>query len=340
MTVGRNPECSITVDFGGVSGVHCRIERSRQGGRLRVVDLDSRNGTFVNGWRVPAQGADCDAGSLLRMGECLFVYRELTDEEAEAARLPPLPGPTNSRHPPLVKAVEHIQNYRTKGGPIWLCGAPGCGRSVLGKHLEHLTEEAVWRLETDSSKVVLDIRYSDVPPEGSLAPRVVVFPALRERIEDILILVESLCQPRRPLFTPRALEALHLYDWPGNVRELRIMLERAFHPHWGPMPGAPWDLPLFPDIQHYLDRRPPPKGVFLPRTEILTEPSVRPVPPDLNSTELRQVLESNHWKLFPAARSLGISRATLVHALAEKGIRGPAQGTPGDAVGQAPPGVD
>lgn len=339
MTLGRDMGCSVPVEVAGVSAAHCRIERSRQGDRLRVTDLESRNGTFVNGWKVPRQGADCDVGSILRIGEALFVYRELDTEEAAAAQLPPLPGPMNTRHPPLVKAVERIQEYRSRGGPIWLCGPAGSGRSVLHKHLDRLAEEAVWTLETELSKVVLDINYSDEPPPEALAPRVVVFPSLRERIEDLMILVNSLCAPRKVSFSPEMLEALHLYDWPGNVRELRIMLERAFHPLWGAMPGAAWGLELFPDIRHYLERRPPPEGILMPLCQALTEPSIRGVPADLSSTDLRKIMEDNHWKLFPAARGLGISRATLVEALAGAGIRGPAQGKPGDGTGQAPPGI-
>lgn len=57
-------------------------------------------------------------------------------------------------------------------------------------------------------------------------------PALRERAEDIPLLVESLLdrleqvQPR-PKVTPSALEALQAYDFPGNVRELAHILEHA-----------------------------------------------------------------------------------------------------------------
>jgi len=47
ISVGRRPECDIRIDSGAVSGYHCRILRAKFG--LRVVDLDSRNGTFLNG---------------------------------------------------------------------------------------------------------------------------------------------------------------------------------------------------------------------------------------------------------------------------------------------------
>ena len=57
-------------------------------------------------------------------------------------------------------------------------------------------------------------------------------PALRERIEDLPILVDSFLQRMAgasgPLrVTPQAMAALAAYAWPGNIRELRNALERA-----------------------------------------------------------------------------------------------------------------
>jgi two-component system, NtrC family, response regulator AtoC len=59
-------------------------------------------------------------------------------------------------------------------------------------------------------------------------------PPLRERNEDIEVLVESYLEYfrahiRRNILriTPEALEALRAYDWPGNVRELVNIIERA-----------------------------------------------------------------------------------------------------------------
>jgi DNA-binding NtrC family response regulator len=66
---------------------------------------------------------------------------------------------------------------------------------------------------------------------GTLALRV---PPLRERVEDIPILVDSLLvriggELGRPgmRVSGAALDALADYAWPGNLRELRNLLERA-----------------------------------------------------------------------------------------------------------------
>ncbi|WP_273822542.1 sigma-54 interaction domain-containing protein [Pseudomonas asplenii] len=56
-------------------------------------------------------------------------------------------------------------------------------------------------------------------------------PALRERSDDLPLLIDSLLQRLAPGAVPRidpqALRALTLYAWPGNIRELRNVLERA-----------------------------------------------------------------------------------------------------------------
>ncbi|AXA22580.1 sigma-54 interaction domain-containing protein [Pseudomonas putida] len=57
-------------------------------------------------------------------------------------------------------------------------------------------------------------------------------PALRERVEDLPLLIESLLQRiagnGAPRISHEALERLNLHPFPGNIRELRNMLERAW----------------------------------------------------------------------------------------------------------------
>jgi len=75
-------------------------------------------------------------------------------------------------------------------------------------------------------------------------------PPLRERLEDVPLLVEHFNQkfsraynmrPKR--FEAEALETLQSYSWPGNVRELRNTVERVVIMHAGGRVAAP-DLPL------------------------------------------------------------------------------------------------
>jgi DNA-binding NtrC family response regulator len=58
-------------------------------------------------------------------------------------------------------------------------------------------------------------------------------PPLRERIDDIALLVDSILQRgasvggSRVRVAPDAMALLQAHDWPGNIRELRNVLERA-----------------------------------------------------------------------------------------------------------------
>lgn len=62
----------------------------------------------------------------------------------------------------------------------------------------------------------------------------ILLPPLRERIEDIPLLVEHFAQRvasrtarRVPVVTPEAMQLLMHYRWPGNVRELENVMERV-----------------------------------------------------------------------------------------------------------------
>jgi DNA-binding NtrC family response regulator len=58
---------------------------------------------------------------------------------------------------------------------------------------------------------------------------VLALPPLRDRREDIELLVESFLRAGDPPMTaaPDAVSVLQNYDWPGNVRELRNVIETA-----------------------------------------------------------------------------------------------------------------
>jgi len=55
MTVGRDPACDCPLDFPMISWHHARISRVQ--GQLYVEDLNSRNGTYVNGARISSRTA-------------------------------------------------------------------------------------------------------------------------------------------------------------------------------------------------------------------------------------------------------------------------------------------
>src|SRR5688572_1344739 len=64
-TVGRAPQAEFIVDAALVSRVHCRVTAGAT--ELEVVDLESTNGTFLNGQRIETR-ASLKAGDRLGVG--------------------------------------------------------------------------------------------------------------------------------------------------------------------------------------------------------------------------------------------------------------------------------
>jgi pSer/pThr/pTyr-binding forkhead associated (FHA) protein len=65
-TVGRSPRADFPLDASLLSRVHCRLTASKAN-RLAVEDLNSTNGTFVNGRRIKR--------SALVDGDCIRLGR-------------------------------------------------------------------------------------------------------------------------------------------------------------------------------------------------------------------------------------------------------------------------
>jgi pSer/pThr/pTyr-binding forkhead associated (FHA) protein len=71
-TVGRAPRADFVVDAPLVSRLHCRLTLQDDG--LLVEDLESTNGTFVNGERVTK--LVMRHGDALRVGRVEFAVKE------------------------------------------------------------------------------------------------------------------------------------------------------------------------------------------------------------------------------------------------------------------------
>lgn len=70
VTVGRHPKNDLTVQDARVSSFHCKLERD--GAEFSVIDLKSRNGTFVNSSRV--ERMRLKAGDEIRLGGLRLRY--------------------------------------------------------------------------------------------------------------------------------------------------------------------------------------------------------------------------------------------------------------------------
>ena len=74
-TIGRAARADFVVDAALVSRLHCRLTAGAA--ELEVVDLDSTNGTFVNGER--AERARLKQGDRLGVGRVELLVAHVTD---------------------------------------------------------------------------------------------------------------------------------------------------------------------------------------------------------------------------------------------------------------------
>jgi formate hydrogenlyase transcriptional activator len=144
----------------------------------------------------------------------------------------------------------------------------------------------------------------------------IVVPPLRERAEDIPLLVSYFTQKHARRMNKRietipagAMQALCRYAWPGNVRELENLLERAVILSPGPelrvaMPEVSANTSAFPAEAH--------------GREIRLE--------DAERTHILHVLRETNWILGGprgAASKLGLNRSTLRSKMKKLGIDRP-----------------
>ncbi len=78
--IGRREDCDLRIPLGDVSRKHCRVVRD--GDILKIEDLGSSNGTYLNAQRV--QEALLSPGDSIQVGPVVFVL-QIDGEPADAA---------------------------------------------------------------------------------------------------------------------------------------------------------------------------------------------------------------------------------------------------------------
>lgn len=145
----------------------------------------------------------------------------------------------------------------------------------------------------------------------------IVLPPLRERKEDIPLLVDCFLEKfskenNKPLkrITPKALALLTEYDWPGNVRELENIIERAVLVS----DSEEIDESCFPsEIRRLGD-----ESVSL---NISLKGEVNKVKGSVEIEAIKKALALCGGNKTLAAKKLGISRSSLYNKLKEYGIK-------------------
>jgi predicted component of type VI protein secretion system len=89
MTVmGRREDCDFRIPLGDISRKHCRL--MKEDGALKIEDLGSSNGTYVNGKRI--HESDLQPGDTIQIGPVVFVLQvDGVPEEEELKPYQPEP---------------------------------------------------------------------------------------------------------------------------------------------------------------------------------------------------------------------------------------------------------
>lgn len=158
-----------------------------------------------------------------------------------------------------------------------------------------------------------------------------VLPALRERREDIPLLVEHFIAKYNQRLGKHvqgiedaALQQLQLYSWPGNIRELENVVERAVlmseHSQIR-CEDLPSQFTTIKELEIEKDnggpsKSTPPTGTVGPLKEIVRQHTV-----SLERELIARALEETRGNVTQAARMLHISRKSLQNKMKELGLR-------------------
>ncbi|MCP4229063.1 MAG: AAA domain-containing protein, partial [bacterium] len=139
----------------------------------------------------------------------------------------------------------------------------------------------------------------------------ITVPALRERTEDIPLLVDFLVQKfssklgkQIPIIPSNIITTLQKYPWPGNIRELENIIERAVINNSSP------ELQLTEKLKTSLAEDP----MYNQRMSL----------EEIDREYIVRILEERHWKiegLDGAARTLRLNPSTLRGRMRKLGIR-------------------
>jgi pSer/pThr/pTyr-binding forkhead associated (FHA) protein len=80
-TIGRDATCGVTLSDDSVSRLHAQIARQPSG--YFIVDVESKNGVFLNGEQVIGP-ARLFSGDMLRLGDVILTIRDATSNESDA----------------------------------------------------------------------------------------------------------------------------------------------------------------------------------------------------------------------------------------------------------------
>ncbi len=139
-------------------------------------------------------------------------------------------------------------------------------------------------------------------------------PPLRERFEDLPLLIENFCEQRSWQLTwqKKIIPIAQKYSWPGNIREFNNFLQRlwVYYSHQEPSSTVIKDLIEVGALNSKTDP--------LATSPIIASPKTKK--PASEAQQLQAALQKNNFNKTQVAEELQISRTTLYRKLKKWGL--------------------
>ena len=140
LSIGGQPTNDVVIQDPFVSGYHCRVQYDRD--RWLLIDLDSTNGTFLNGVRIevvelPKEGVISVGDVELRVTTPL--PRLAVKEEANVQEFFGM----KAASPVMHALFPRIERFARAGDPVLVHGESGVGKELVARALHMASERAL-----------------------------------------------------------------------------------------------------------------------------------------------------------------------------------------------------
>ena len=139
-SIGRKPDNTLAPADPSISRRHCVVCRAA-GGQFRLADLDSQNGTFVNG--IPVKERELRHGDQIAAGASVFVF--LLEDQDSPSTDPTLalqtPGESELRHgiigesAAIKQVIEIVARVAPLDSTVLITGESGTGKELAARAL-------------------------------------------------------------------------------------------------------------------------------------------------------------------------------------------------------------
>jgi DNA-binding NtrC family response regulator len=140
--IGGDQDNDLVVADEFVSAFHCRI--TSQGGRWFVVDLQSTNGTLVNGLKV--REAELPSSAAIKIGRAELAFEAAKPDEARARSEK---AESDAAPPGMIAVSDEMRRVRNIIGrladakePVLIVGESGCGKELVARALHDESQRA------------------------------------------------------------------------------------------------------------------------------------------------------------------------------------------------------